>query len=171
MTVTKTKTEKHSIEWATPKALYDKINAAFNFTLDPCATAENAKCAKYYTKEDNGLTKFWTNEVVFMNPPYRKELPFWMAKAQKESFKNEAIVVCLIVPRTDTKWWHETCCYAKEIRFLKGRVRFENPGNPVNSPQDPSCLVVFTPKDSFGEPTAATFWDWKNQDYAEVFVR
>lgn len=46
-------------EWATPQSLFDKLNAAFHFTLDVCATPENAKCAKYYTKEQDGLKQDW----------------------------------------------------------------------------------------------------------------
>lgn len=46
-------------EWATPQALFDKLNATFHFTLDPCATPENAKCAKFYTKEQDGLKQDW----------------------------------------------------------------------------------------------------------------
>lgn len=46
-------------EWATPQALFDELNAEFNFTLDPCASHENAKCKKYFTKEDDGLSKVW----------------------------------------------------------------------------------------------------------------
>jgi site-specific DNA-methyltransferase (adenine-specific) len=55
--------------WATPQVFFDKLNEEFNFTLDPCATKENAKCKKYYTKEDDGLSKEWRNEIVFCNPP------------------------------------------------------------------------------------------------------
>lgn len=46
-------------EWATPQSLFDKLNAAFHFTLDVCATPENAKCAKYYTKAQDGLKQDW----------------------------------------------------------------------------------------------------------------
>jgi site-specific DNA-methyltransferase (adenine-specific) len=45
--------------WATPQWLFDKLNEEFGFTLDPCASKENAKCAKYFTKEDNGLNQNW----------------------------------------------------------------------------------------------------------------
>ena len=48
-----------SNEWETPQDLYNKLNDEFNFTLDPCATKENAKCSKYYTQEDDGLSKDW----------------------------------------------------------------------------------------------------------------
>lgn len=46
-------------EWATPQTLFDELNATFKFTLDPCATPENAKCAKFYAKEQDGLRQDW----------------------------------------------------------------------------------------------------------------
>ena len=46
-------------EWATPQTFFDKLNAEFSFTLDPCSTHENAKCEKHYTKEDDGLSRNW----------------------------------------------------------------------------------------------------------------
>ena len=52
-------------EWATPKLFYEELNKEFNFTLDPCATNENHKCEKYYTREDNGLEKSWGGERKF----------------------------------------------------------------------------------------------------------
>lgn len=52
-------TSSNTDEWATPQSLFDKLNAAFHFTLDPCATPENAKCAKFYTKEQDGLKQDW----------------------------------------------------------------------------------------------------------------
>ena len=56
--------------WSTPQDFYNKLNDEFQFTLDPCASNENAKCKKYYTEEENGLIQDWSNEVVFCNPPY-----------------------------------------------------------------------------------------------------
>lgn len=67
-------------EWSTPQDLFDKLNEEFHFTLDPCATRENAKCAKFYTKEDNGLSQKWLGESVFMNPPYGREIGKWVKK-------------------------------------------------------------------------------------------
>ena len=45
--------------WATPQDFFDKLNDEFYFTLDPCATPDNAKCSKFFTKEMNGLTQNW----------------------------------------------------------------------------------------------------------------
>lgn len=45
--------------WATPQEFFDMLNEEFNFTLDPCALPENAKCRKYYTPQDDGLKQNW----------------------------------------------------------------------------------------------------------------
>lgn len=57
-------------EWATPPEVFAPLEAEFGFTLDPCATRENAKCARYYTEANDGLVQDWRSERVFMNPPY-----------------------------------------------------------------------------------------------------
>ena len=56
-------------EWPTPRAFFAKLNRRYQFTLDPCATAENATCALYFTKEDDGLKQDWGSHRVFCNPP------------------------------------------------------------------------------------------------------
>lgn len=127
-------------EWTTPKDFYEILHKEFNFTLDPCATKNNSKCKKFYTKDDNGLTKDWSNETVFMNPPYGREIKHWIKKAYDESLKG-ALVVCLIPARTDTIYWH-TYCVKGNIRFVKGRLKFSN----KNSAPFPSALVIFGEK-------------------------
>lgn len=129
-----------SNEWATPQNLFDELNEEFNFTLDPCATDENAKCSKYFTIEDDGLSKDWSKDVVFMNPPYGREIKKWNKKAYEESL-NGATVVCLIPARTDTTYWHDFIFdRADDIRFLRGRLKF---GNSKNSAPFPSTIVVY----------------------------
>lgn len=59
-----------SDEWPTPRSLFDGLDAEFGFSLDPCATKENAKCRKFFTREQDGLSQEWSGETVFMNPPY-----------------------------------------------------------------------------------------------------
>lgn len=127
---------KASDERETPQELFDKIDAEFHFTLDACATKENAKCSRFYTKEDNALIQEW-HGVVWMNPPY-SQTGVWMAKAYQESLRG-ATVVCLVPSATDTAWWHEYATKG-EIRFLRGRVKFV--GSKGNAPF-PSALVIF----------------------------
>lgn len=46
-------------EWETPQDVFDRLNAEFDFDLDPCATSQNHKCSEYYTIDQNGLLKNW----------------------------------------------------------------------------------------------------------------
>ena len=132
-------------EWATPQYLFDELNREYHFTLDPCSTHENAKCEKYFTEKENGLLQDWSKDVVFMNPPYGREIKHWIKKAYKESL-NGATVVCLIPARTDTTYWHNYIFgKALDIRFLKGRLKF---GDSKNSAPFPSAIVVYKCKDA-----------------------
>jgi site-specific DNA-methyltransferase (adenine-specific) len=72
----------------------------FHFTLDPCATAANAKCKRYFTSADDGLKQDWRRRAVFMNPPYGRAIGEWVKKASEA----QALVVCLLPARTDTRW-------------------------------------------------------------------
>jgi site-specific DNA-methyltransferase (adenine-specific) len=129
---------KKSDEWSTPQKFYDELNKEFNFTLDPCSTKENAKCEKFYTKEENGLTKPWTDEIVFCNPPYSK-IKAWSEKCYKE-WGNAKVVVLLIPSRTDTKYFHDYIYNFAELRFVKGRLKF---GDNKNSAPFPSMIAIF----------------------------
>lgn len=127
--------------WATPQAFFDELNEEFHFTLDPCATPENAKCKKYYTVKENGLKQDWQGETVFCNPPYGKAIKNWVKKCYEESRKPNTTVVMLIPARTDTTYFHDYIYKkAKEIRFIRGRLKF---GNLKNSAPFPSMVVVF----------------------------
>ncbi len=162
MALVTTRTDKTSIEWETPRELFGLLDREFHFTLDAAATPQNAKCPRFFTKAEDGLAQSWADERVWLNPPFGRETPAWVEKAYQESQQSGAVVVCLIVPRTDTRWWHEYCSRAHEIRFLRGRVRFRNPDNPSDRPQDPSAVVVFQPIASEGGPWLR-FWDWRSE--------
>lgn len=127
-----------SVIWETPQDLFDKLNEEFHFDLDVCALPENAKCEKYYTPEDDGLSQPW-NGVCWCNPPYGKTIGKWVQKAY-ETFAEEGTVVMLLPARTDTKWFHEYIYNKAEIRFIKGRLKF---GNSKNAAPFPSMIVVF----------------------------
>jgi len=123
--------------WATPQYLFDILNESFKFDIDVCASKENAKCERFFTKEDNGLLQKWSGNC-FMNPPYGREIGKWVKKAYEESLSGNTIV-CLLPARTDTKWFHDYCAHGT-ITFIKGRLKF---GNSKNSAPFPSMTVVF----------------------------
>ena len=127
--------------WSTPQDFYDKLNEEFNFNLDPCSTHENAKCKRHFTILENGLEQDWSNSNVFCNPPYGKEIKKWVKKCYEESKKENTKIVMLIPARTDTSYFHDYIYKkAKEIRFIRGRLKF---GQAKNSAPFPSMVVVF----------------------------
>jgi phage N-6-adenine-methyltransferase len=125
-------------DWATPQDFFDRQNQAFAFTLDACASEGNAKCAKYFTEQDDGLVQEWGQGPVWMNPPYGRGIGSWLKKAYEESLKG-ATVVCLVPARTDTAWWHDYAMRGN-VEFIRGRLKF---GGAKNNAPFPSALVVF----------------------------
>jgi phage N-6-adenine-methyltransferase len=132
-----------SDEWETPRDFFDAVDSVFHFTLDVCADHSNAKCLRYYTKEDDGLSREWRG-VCWMNPPYGREIALWVRKAYESSLAGGTVIVCLLPARTDTKWWHDYVLgHAEGIFFIRGRLRFSGKG-PAPFP---SALVVFGQSD------------------------
>mgnify|MGYP003641007183 CR=1 FL=1 len=139
-----------SAEWETPDDFFVRLDKKFKFTLDPCSTSLNAKCPKYYTEAQDGLSQDWGGQQVFVNPPYGREMKKWVKKAFDESCKPKTTVVMLIPARTDTRYWHEYCMKADTIYFVKGRLHFKNKviadyaAKTKTSPAPfPSAVVVF----------------------------
>jgi phage N-6-adenine-methyltransferase len=143
-----------SVEWETPQDLFDRLNAIYGFTLDVCATPENAKCARYFTREEDGLEQRWTGRV-WCNPPYGKEIAQWVRKAfwstqVRPGFEmgddapaDAESVVMLLPARTDTRWWHDYVIPQMPrggVNFIRGRLKF---GGHKNSAPFPSAIVVF----------------------------
>jgi len=126
-------------EWETPDELYGELDAEFGFTLDPCATHENARCEKHYTIVEDGLSQNWGGEVVFMNPPYSNEIRHWARKAYLEALRGTT-VVCLVPSNTDTGYWHDYFMKADDIRYVRGRIKFS--GHTVGAPFA-SSIVIF----------------------------
>lgn len=126
--------------WATPPEFFEELDREFHFNLDPCADEQNHKTPRFYTKEDDGLTKDWSGARVFCNPPYGRETGKWVAKAYEEGHKPETLVVLLIPARTDTSYFHDYILGRSEIRFIRGRLKF---GGGANSAPFPSMLVIY----------------------------
>jgi phage N-6-adenine-methyltransferase len=125
-------------DWETPLELFNQLDAIYHFDLDVCALPHNAKCDKYYTPDDDGLSKPWEG-TCWMNPPYGRQIGRWMEKAYKSSLVG-ATVVCLVPSRTDTAWWHDYAMRASKITYIRGRIKFV--GAKHGAPF-PCAIVVF----------------------------
>jgi site-specific DNA-methyltransferase (adenine-specific) len=112
--------------WSTPKDVLASLDAEFHFDDDPCPLYGNG-----------GLVREW-GACTFVNPPY-SQIKDWCKKAYEEHLKGKTVVM-LIPSRTDTRYWHDYIMKAKEIRFIKGRLKF---GDAKNSAPFPSAIVVF----------------------------
>ena len=115
------------LDWQTPKATYEELNKEFKFDFDSCP----------HNPTFDGLNIEWGTSN-FVNPPYGREIPKWCKKAYEQSQKGKTVVM-LIPSRTDTRWWHDYIMKAREIRFIKGRLKFDDQKNPAPFP---SCVVI-----------------------------
>ena len=118
-------------DWETPQKLFDTLNDKYDFTLDPCSSHENAKCEKHYTKKEDGLSKSWRNEIVFMNPPYGREILPWVRKAHNELVENNTTTVGLLPSKTGPKWFQNYVKQLAEITYLPGRQKFGKESRPA----------------------------------------
>jgi hypothetical protein len=115
--------------WATPSEVYRSLDAEFHFDFDPCPLDGTR----------DGLATLltpWNGRRVFCNPPYGPRLGKWLERGLEAE-----LAVFLIPARTDTRWFHEVVLpNAKEIRFVRGRLKF---GDAVNNAPFPSMVVIF----------------------------
>jgi hypothetical protein len=121
--------KSQTVEWPTPKHLYDQLNREFGFDFDPCPLGGSVDGTAR-------LTNSWAGKRVFCNPPYGPHL-----RAFLECARDAQLAVFLIPARTDVKWFHEIVLpHAHEIRFVKGRLKF---GDATTSAPFPSMIVIF----------------------------
>lgn len=116
------------LDWKTPKHIIKELEKEFGMLFDPCPNDPTF----------DGLRINWISPS-FVNPPYGREIGEWCKKAYEESLKGVKVIM-LIPSRTDTKWWHNYIMKADEIRFIKGRLKFDDQENPAPFP---SAIIVF----------------------------
>tara|TARA_R100001463_G_C3418231_1_gene209948 strand:- start:10 stop:483 length:474 start_codon:yes stop_codon:yes gene_type:complete len=101
----------------TPLDIWSDLKKEFDFTIDVCASDENHLLPRYYTIEDNALTKDWNNEVAYVHPLFDGKIGKFVEKAHH----SKGTFVFLLPASTHTKYFHDFF-YKKEnveIRFLR----------------------------------------------------
>ena len=129
--------------WQTPTDLLAAILQAAGrekFDLDPCSPRDDGPvpAALRWTERHDGLSHPWCG-MIFVNPPYSRALPKWVAKCAQEA-AGGAVVVGLVPSRTDTRWWHDHVAGRADVVMIKGRLKF---GNGKMFAPFPSAIVVW----------------------------
>jgi phage N-6-adenine-methyltransferase len=123
-------------DWRTPLDLFAELHKEFAFEVDACATEENKLLPLFYP---DCFAQNWDGPA-FMNPPYGRGIGKFVREAYHQSLVG-CTVVCLLPARTDTAWFHDYC-QRGEIRFLRGRIKFQA---AKHAAPFPSMIVVFRP--------------------------
>ncbi len=144
--------------WATPPELFEALDKEFCFGFDVCAEYETAKCADYWTIEDDALSKDWAEYAkcripgagliemgaLWANPPYSNIRPF--VEKAIEAQLNGRMTVMLVMCDPSVKWFSLAQRYASETRFItEGRLDFLKNGVPQKGNNKGSVIFVFDP--------------------------
>lgn len=118
---------------------FGPLNDRFGFTIDVAAAPHNAKCERFYTREQDGLTQDWGGEVVWCNPPFSDLAP-WVRKAWA-AHVDATIVMLMPANRTEQQFWQLMVEPYRDrpgspltTTFLPGRMRFLKPGQTAIGP-------------------------------------
>lgn len=133
-------------DWETPQALFDSLNAKYHFAIDLAASKDNAKCDRYFSIDDDSLSKDWSENfggAMYLNPPYGRNIGKWVNKAYETSLKVTVPIVLLIPSRTDTSYWHDYIFGKANIKFIRGRLKFEHNGVHGSPAPFPSAIIVY----------------------------
>jgi phage N-6-adenine-methyltransferase len=149
-------------DWATPVTLFSMLDREFHFQLDACATEITTTCPAWFGSD--ALARIWA-PVTWCNPPYVRLIGDWIEKGYRESQHGNTVVM-LLPARTDTQWFHDYCMRA-EIRFLRGRLCFDDRPNRVGRCPFPSMIVVFRAVVR-ADDTASTRVRFESQNTAQL---
>lgn len=81
-------------QWATPDDFFRELDQEFHFNLDPCADEQNHKCEKYFTKEDNGLSKDWGGIACFAILRMVERLQTGLKRHTEKGQKTTRLLLC-----------------------------------------------------------------------------
>jgi phage N-6-adenine-methyltransferase len=136
--------------WATPDPVYDTLDFEFDFDFDVCAQDHTAKCLKYWTIDDDSLSKNWVGDslgssVFWCNPPYSKTMPWVEHAIQAQA--DGGLVVMLVMSDPSVKWFSKALAYCSEVRYIiNGRLAFINHlGVAVTGNEKGSVIFIFDP--------------------------
>jgi len=116
-----------SHEHYTPSWLLDICTEIMDgICLDPCGNQHgppSVVASRVIRPPDDALAMEWEGRSIFMNPPYGREIGFWVAKLlQAFDYGGFDEAIALLPARMDTKWWGLISKFP--IVVLRGRLKF-----------------------------------------------
>ena len=136
------------VEWYTPAPNVEAARTVMGgIDLDPASSdhaQETVRAATYHTAESDGLARAWRGRV-WLNPPYRADLiaAFVERLLEERAGGDVTEAVLLVHARTDAAWFHEAAGSAAAVCLTRGRIRFETPDGPGESPTTGSAFFYF----------------------------
>lgn len=132
----------HGNEYETPQDLFDKLDLEFQFIHDVACHADNIKCKTgFIYPEHDALSLDWPlGGWLWLNPPYQN-IRLWVEKTQEQVKRGCKVV--MLVPPVNIACKYFSKVKPKEMRFIKGRIKFLIGGDPMPSNTRDSVLHIY----------------------------
>jgi phage N-6-adenine-methyltransferase len=137
-----------SDSWGTPPTIIRMVKKAFNgpIGLDPAtfpAAQKIVRAQQYFTKEDDGLSREWWTDTLFLNPPYSAATE-WVFKGLREYRSGRTKrAIALLHNDTSTKWFHAAFHHCSAVCFTRGRINFWHPLKPGKGGGSSNGSLIF----------------------------
>lgn len=144
------------LDYQTPRRVLDQVDAycGGQIGLDPASTLPNPTNARLFCAPGkmDGLEISWAKPpnydeefqwVVFVNPPYGKEVHPWLAKIAEEASNHVRILALLAVNRTEQQYMQDAMYQANAVCWIRKRVPFLRPTTGKPAKQNPYSSALW----------------------------
>lgn len=148
--------------WATPPDIFAKLHARYHFTLDVCATMDNAKLPRFISPEQDGFMANWgqAGDTVWCNPPYSHgQVRKWLASAMWNWKTNGVRTVMLLNYCCDAEYF-QPYLDRFSIVHITPRIQFIPPPGIAPSSNSKGQILAIA-----GMREQATWWNWKTNEW------
>lgn len=131
-----------SDEYETPNEIFEFLCKKYKIfpELDVCAEYGMNKCAKFYSKQENGLNGWWKYDS-WCNPP-QTECKNFVLKADQEWFENNINILMIVPANVLTSQYFSTIIDNVEFFPIPGRITFLVDGKKSKYPARNGYFVV-----------------------------
>lgn len=145
-----------STDWSLRDATFRRLDAVYGpHTVDLCATAENTKCARFFSKQASpgsagvdALLQDWRRENGWCNPPFNMLLPVVRKVIQQEAS------VTLVAPVWRAQaWWHLAARHCSHYQLLSEADGVSTHGTRARAAKTPTWRVAVFRFDGHGPAT------------------